>query len=100
MEKRVPSFKLSEIQSVFSNVQNLRITRTAWRSASSLGIRRVEILEIVAALKDRNFYKSMPSYADQKIWQDVYRSKWGATKLYIKFTISNGDFLILSFKEL
>ena len=47
------------------------------------------------------FYKSMTSNYDPKIWQDVYHVPHAAGTLYVKFT-DNGsvtEFTLLSFKE-
>lgn len=42
----------------------------------------------------------MTSYADSRIWQDVYRPKVGKTGLYVKFTLDSMNALFLiSFKE-
>ena len=51
------------------------------------------------ALKPADFYKSMTTYADQTIWQDVYRPKTSAGDVYLKLTVID-DVLIVSFKEL
>jgi hypothetical protein len=46
------------------------------------------------------FYKSMTSYRDHRIWQDVYHVPSEAGLLYIKFTADAiSEFLLLSFKE-
>lgn len=47
-----------------------------------------------------NFHKSMTTYADHRIWQDVYRTKTtGGDEVYLKLTVID-DVLIVSFKEL
>ena len=46
-----------------------------------------------------DFYKSMTTYADHTIWQDVYRPTTAAGDLYLKLTVID-DLLIVSFKEL
>ena len=58
------------------------------------------MIEIIQTLQVSNFYKSMTSYADSRIWQDVYHARFHDTELYIKFTVQpNGQYLLLSFKE-
>jgi len=47
----------------------------------------------------KDFYKSMTTYADHTIWQDVYRQKTMAGYVYLKLTVMD-DVLIVSFKEL
>lgn len=51
------------------------------------------------ALKPSDFYKSMTTYADHTIWQDVYRPSTKAGDVYLKLTVID-DVLIVSFKEL
>lgn len=58
-----------------------------------------EIVGVIAALTPRDFYKSMTTHADHRIWQDVYRPKTTAGDVYLKLTVID-DVLILSFKEL
>jgi motility quorum-sensing regulator/GCU-specific mRNA interferase toxin len=53
----------------------------------------------VSALTPRDFYKSMTTHADHRIWQDVYRPKTPAGDVYLKLTVID-DVLIVSFKEL
>jgi motility quorum-sensing regulator/GCU-specific mRNA interferase toxin len=54
---------------------------------------------VVAELTVRDFYKSMTTHADHRIWQDVYRSKTLAGDVYLKLTVID-DVPIVSFKEL
>ncbi|WP_083638033.1 type II toxin-antitoxin system MqsR family toxin [Caballeronia sordidicola] len=49
--------------------------------------------------EDQRFFKSMTTYDDHKIWQDVYRPTTSAGPVYLKLTVIN-DVLIVSFKEL
>ena len=47
-----------------------------------------------------NFYKSMTTHADHRIWQDVYRTTTASSiDVYLKLTVVD-DVLIVSFKEL
>ena len=55
---------------------------------------------IVMALTRENFYKSMTTHADHRIWQDVYNAKTAyGDEVYLKLTVIE-DVLIVSFKEL
>lgn len=47
----------------------------------------------------RQFYKSMTSIADARIWQDVYHVPAGGILLYVKFTMDHQGKLLISFKE-
>ena len=58
-----------------------------------------EMLAVLMALTPSDFYKSMTTHADNKVWQDVYRPSTDAGDVYLKLTVID-DVLILSFKEL
>jgi motility quorum-sensing regulator/GCU-specific mRNA interferase toxin len=52
------------------------------------------------SLTTANFYKSMTTHADHRIWQDVYHAKTtSGDEVYLKLTVID-DVLIVSFKEL
>jgi motility quorum-sensing regulator/GCU-specific mRNA interferase toxin len=58
------------------------------------------MLNVVKALMPADFYKSMTTYGDHRIWQDVYHSRTtGGVAVYLKLTVID-DVLIVSFKEL
>ena len=57
------------------------------------------IVAVVLALTAKDFYKSMTTYADHNVWQDVYRPTTNASDVYLKLTVID-DVLIVSFKEL
>ena len=46
-----------------------------------------------------DFYKSMTTHEDHRVWQDVYRPATPAGNVYLKLTVID-DLLIVSFKEL
>ncbi|WP_404831100.1 type II toxin-antitoxin system MqsR family toxin [Endozoicomonas euniceicola] len=47
----------------------------------------------------KSLYKSMTTYANHKIWQDVYRPTSSGGEVYLKLTVTD-DVLVVSFKEL
>ena len=95
MEKFNPTYNLEE----FKN-SNFEITRTAQKGAENLGFEKADIFKVVATMEKEHFYKSMTSYANHKIWQDVYHVPYGNLVLYIKFTQNViSEFTLLSFKE-
>jgi len=56
--------------------------------------------DVITSLRTADFYKSMTTYANHLIWQDVYRgTAVNGTRLYIKLMVLDGV-LIISFKEL
>jgi motility quorum-sensing regulator/GCU-specific mRNA interferase toxin len=56
------------------------------------------MLDIVMALSIGDFYKSMTTPDDHRVWQDVYRPMTLAGPVYLKLTVID-DVLIVSFKE-
>jgi len=58
-----------------------------------------DMLSVILSLTSADFYKSMTTHADHKIWQDVYRPSTSAGDVYLKLTVID-DVLIVSFKEL
>lgn len=100
MEKRKPTYDLEAFKTAFSAVERLNVTGTAIRSAAALGFGRAEIVATIQTMQRGQFYKSMTSYGDHRIWQDVYHVPSPAGLLYVKFTADAvTEFLLLSFKE-
>jgi len=95
MEKFNPSYSLTEFKS-----SNYSITKTAKITARDLGFDMEGINKVISTMELKHFYKSMTSYANHKIWQDVYHVPYGDLILYIKFTQNViSEFTLLSFKE-
>ena len=72
---------------------------SALAGGATLGFSFEEIIGVVASLTSRDFYKSMTTHADHRVWHDVYRPRTPAGKVYLKLTVLD-DMLIVSFKEL
>jgi motility quorum-sensing regulator/GCU-specific mRNA interferase toxin len=69
---------------------HVRATASAFGGALELGISDLAgMCAVVLSLTSANFYKSITTHADHRIWQDVY----------LKLTVID-DVLIVSFKEL
>ncbi len=100
MEKRTPHCKLSTVQSLVEAGQ-VRATRSAFIGALDLGINDLAgMCAVIMTLTSANFYKSMTTHADHRIWQDVYHAKTqSGDDVYLKLTVID-DVLIVSFKEL
>ena len=99
-EKRKPTYDLEAIKSAFSTVEGLNATGSAIRGAAALGFGRREIVSAIQSVDRKHFFKSMTSYADHRVWQDVYYVPSEQGTLYVKFTADAvTDFLLLSFKE-
>ena len=98
MEKRTPHCKLAVVKAMVA-AGKVRTTVSALAGGAALGFGFEEIVGVVAALAPRDFYKSMTTHTDHRIWQDVYRPKTTAGEVYLKLTVID-DLLIVSFKEL
>ena len=95
MEKFNPHYSLSEFKQ-----SDYRITKIAQQTALKLGFDDDGIDKVISTMELKHFYKSMTSYADHRIWQDVYHVPYGDLILYIKFTQNVvSEFTLLSFKE-
>lgn len=98
MEKRTPHCKLSVIRALV-RAGKVRATFSALSGGAALGLGFNDMVDIVMALTPRDFHKSMTTYADYRIWQDVYRPVTTAGNVYLKLTVVD-DVLIVSFKNL
>ncbi len=76
-----------------------RTTQAARVGAVALGFDLTGMVAVVMALESGDFYKSMTTHADHRVWQDVYRPHTAAGDVYLKLTVID-DVLIVSFKEL
>ncbi|TAN52968.1 MAG: hypothetical protein EPN21_02545 [Methylococcaceae bacterium] len=57
------------------------------------------MIAVILALTSDDFYKSMTTRADHRVWQDVYRPSTAAGDVYLKLTVID-DVLVVSFKGL
>ena len=95
MEKFNPTYSLEEFKH-----SDFKITKTAQRTALELEFDEDDVRRIVLTMEPQHFYKSMTSYANHKIWQDVYHVPCGDMILYVKFTQNViSEFTLLSFKQ-
>jgi motility quorum-sensing regulator / GCU-specific mRNA interferase toxin len=72
---------------------------SALAGGAALGFDFGGIVEVVKAMNPGDFYKSMTTHADHRIWQDVYRPATANGEVYLKLTVID-DVVIISFKEL
>lgn len=98
MEKNTPHCKLSKVKALIE-AGKVRSTGSALAGGAALGLDFEGIVGVVMALTLKDFHKSMTTYADHRIWQDVYRPTTPVGEVYLKFTVID-DVLIVSFKEL
>jgi motility quorum-sensing regulator/GCU-specific mRNA interferase toxin len=98
MEKRTPHCKLAMVK-ILIEAGRVRSTTSALAGAAALGLDLDGIIAVVKALTPADFHKSMTTYADHAIWQDVYQPSTSVGEVYLKLTVID-DVLIVSFKEL
>lgn len=98
MEKGTPHCKLPVVKAMIE-AGKVRSTLSALTGAAALGFDFEGIVSVVKALTPADFYKSMTTHADHRVWQDVYRPATSAGEVYLKLTVID-DVLIVSFKEL
>ena len=64
-----------------------------------MGLTTADMLAVIGALSRRNFYKSMTTYGDHRVWQDVYHTATASRKTaYIKITLRDVA-PVIQFKE-
>jgi motility quorum-sensing regulator/GCU-specific mRNA interferase toxin len=99
VEKPNPHYDLAQVQLGVSRLGSAAFTKTALDGGREMGLTTDEVLAMVAALTRRNFYKSMTTYADHRIWQDVYHAATPVGReAYIKVTM-RGFAPVIQFKE-
>ena len=75
MEKGTPHCKLSVVK-VLIEAGQVKATASAFNGARELGINDLAgMCAVVLSLTSSDFYKSMTTHADHRIWQNVYRAK-------------------------
>jgi len=64
-----------------------------------MGLTSAEMLAVVASLTRRDFHKSMTTYTQHRVWQDVYTAATPVRKeAYIKITLRDAA-PVIQFKE-
>ncbi|GLK70230.1 MULTISPECIES: type II toxin-antitoxin system MqsR family toxin [Xanthobacteraceae] len=100
MEKRRPTYDLEAIKLALGSVDRLAMTTSALRDATALGFDRGGIVETIIGIERRMFFKSMTTFADHRVWQDVYHVPARGLTLYVKFQADViTEFTVMSFKE-
>ncbi len=97
MQKRVSHYSLDSIKGLIS-ANKYFITQSARQGYFTLGFDDDKVIEIIMSLANRDLYKSMTTYSDNKIWQDVYHKNIDNINLYIKLQITDKA-IVISFKE-
>ena len=100
MEKRIPHYDLARVQADVARLGAAAFTKAALDGGRAMGLTSAEMLTVVASLSRQTFYKSMTTYADHRMWQDVYHAPTPVRKdAYIKITMRDAA-PVIQFKEL
>jgi motility quorum-sensing regulator / GCU-specific mRNA interferase toxin len=98
LEKKKPHCPLAIVKQLVA-ADRVSATRVARIGATALGFDFDGMCAVLSKLEKTDFYKSMTSHNDHRVWQDVYRPQTDVGQVYIKLTVID-DVLIVSFKEL
>ena len=100
MEKKKPSYLLSDVLEIVHASGVDAFTQTALHGAWDLGLTSEGAVAIVLGLRQINFYKSMTTHTNHRIWQDVYHADLkSGLKVYIKLTLRENGIVVIQFKE-
>ncbi|WP_460154084.1 type II toxin-antitoxin system MqsR family toxin [Pseudomonas sp. S2_B07] len=100
MEKNTPHYNLTVLKGDVRRLGKNAFTATARKNGRDLGLTLEEMQEVVFELHGRMLCKSMTTYSDHRIWQDVYPITSHDLEIYIKVTYcSGGEPPVISFKE-
>jgi motility quorum-sensing regulator/GCU-specific mRNA interferase toxin len=100
VEKKRPTYDLAAVQAAFAEPGRLAITVSAFRDALALGFDRPAIVSTIQSMDRTMFVKSMTTFADHRVWQDVYQVPAGELVLYVKFQADVvTEFRVMAFKE-
>jgi len=101
-EKRKPHYVLSDFKVLFRNESTRVITQIAHKGAVAEGYMTIEDIEsVIDRLCSEHFYKSMTTFQNHKLWQDVYKFVDEEKKLYIKlqFTVDGDKAVLIQMKK-
>jgi motility quorum-sensing regulator/GCU-specific mRNA interferase toxin len=99
-EKPKPHYDLEELKELVGNNATRYITRPSVTGGFALDFSVTEIVEVIQSLEDTDFYKTMPSEWNDKLWQDVYKPTAKGVSLYVKIQKSlDSKCVVISFKR-
>lgn len=91
MEKYTPHYDLAVIKADVRRLGAKAFIRGAKEAGKNLDLDISEMQAVVFKLQNRMLYKSMTTYADHRVWQDVYHIHSHALEIYIKVTYCSGS---------
>lgn len=100
MEKNTPHYDLAVVKADVRRLGWRAFTHTARRTGTALELTLEEMQEVIFKLQRNMLYKSMTTYGDHRIWQDVYHIKSHDLEIYIKVSYHyDRRPPVISFKE-
>lgn len=100
MEKRKAHYSLAAVIAIVREKRAAAFTKSAIDGGRSMGLTTSDMIEVVCTLKNHHLYKSMTTYNDNSLWQDVYHANTPVGKAYIKLTLREDGAPVIQFKEL
>ena len=97
MEKRTAHYPLAEIKKLVKD-GHVHATKAALAGAAELDYTLDDMIYVVENLETEDLHKSMTSYENDELWQDVYRYPAVEAEIYLKLQIVDKA-VIISFKE-
>jgi motility quorum-sensing regulator/GCU-specific mRNA interferase toxin len=99
VEKLTPHDRLSVMQGKIALTGTKAFTQVALAGGIAMGLTDEEMLTTIADLRPADFYKSMTTHKDHRVWQDVYHGICpNGLIAYIKLT-EVADRIVIQFKE-
>ncbi|WP_457968119.1 type II toxin-antitoxin system MqsR family toxin [Pseudomonas sp. R4-84] len=100
MEKSTPHYDLAVVKVETRRLGSKAFTLSAREGGRRMSLSLPQMLRIVKLLAYRMLHKSMTTYADHRIWQDVYHTSFQDREIYIKVSYRpGGGHPVISFKE-
>jgi motility quorum-sensing regulator / GCU-specific mRNA interferase toxin len=100
MEKRNPHYRLDDVKDRVARLGIGAFTRSSIDGGAEMGLSSREMIAAVLGVERGMFFKSMTTYQDHKVWQDVYHVPTTAGPAYVKFTLRTDGAVVISFKRL
>lgn len=106
LEKMTPHFDIGQVKAVIAQHGSTCFTGSALQGLQAMGLALNEAVAAIVALDGLGcFYKSMTSYHDETLWQDVYHVTTRKGLAYVKFQLvlpapgsNQSPKLVISFK--
>lgn len=97
--KRTPTYPLKGIKKLIKTKKIIPASTKVMQDANNMCFTMHEAYEEILKLEQKDFYKSGTQPYNQRVWQDTYKKEVKGCRIYIKFKVSKGKFLLTSFKQ-